>query len=79
MEDLINESYEFEQVDNDPLHTKYVIKDILDRSGKKTVVSYQGKDNRKSFDETFGKNKMEIASKIIGDNSISLSKKLALK
>ena len=43
MEDLINESYEFEQVDNDPLHTKYVIKDILDRSGKKTVVSYQGK------------------------------------
>ncbi|MDR7208864.1 DUF6934 family protein [Flavobacterium piscis] len=23
MEDLINESYDFEQVDNDPLHTKY--------------------------------------------------------
>jgi hypothetical protein len=58
---------------------KNIIKDILDKSGKKTVVSYKDKDNRQSFDETFGKNKMEIASKIIGDNSISLSKKLALK
>ncbi|MDR7208865.1 hypothetical protein [Flavobacterium piscis] len=58
---------------------KNIIKDILDKSGKKTVVSYKDKENRKSFDETFGKNKMEIASKIIGDNSISLSKKLAAK
>ena len=58
---------------------KNIIKDILDKSGKKTVVSYKNKDNRQSFDETFGKNKMEIASKIIGDNSISFSKKLALK
>ncbi|MEO7975661.1 hypothetical protein [Flavobacterium sp.] len=58
---------------------KNIIKDILDKSGKKTVVSYKDKDNRQSFDETFGKNKMEIASKIIGDNSISLSEKLALK
>ena len=58
---------------------KNIIQDILDKSGKKTVVTYKDKENRKSFDETFGKTKMEIASKIIGDNSVSLSKKLALK
>lgn len=58
---------------------KNIIKDILSKSGKKTTVSYKDKDNRKSFDETFGKQKMEIASSFIGDNSISLSKKLATK
>ncbi len=56
-----------------------IIKNILDKSGKKTTVSYKDKENRKSFDETFGKKKMEIASKFIGGNSISLSKKLAAK
>ena len=56
-----------------------IIKNILNKSGKKTTVSYKDKENRKSFDETFGKKKMEIASKFIGDNSISLSKKLATK
>lgn len=56
-----------------------IIRNILDKSRKKTTVSYQDKENRKSFDETFGKKKMEIASKFIGDNSVSLSKKLATK
>lgn len=58
---------------------KNIIKDILNESGKKTTVSYKDKENRKSFDETFGKQKMEVASSLIGDNSISLSKKLATK
>ena len=58
---------------------KNMIKDILNKSEKKTAVSYKDKENRKSFDETFGKQKMEIASNFIGDNSISLSKKLATK
>ncbi|QOG03894.1 hypothetical protein [Flavobacterium sp. MDT1-60] len=58
---------------------KNMIKDILNKSEKKTTVSYKEKENRKSFDETFGKQKMEIASNFIGDNSISLSKKLATK
>jgi hypothetical protein len=58
---------------------KNIIKDILDKSEKKTAVSYKNKESRVSFDETFGKQKMEIASKIIADNSISLSKKLATK
>lgn len=56
-----------------------IIKDILNKSGKKTTVSYKDKENRTSFDETFGKQKMEIASKLIGENSVSLSKKLATK
>ncbi|MBF4517491.1 hypothetical protein IRZ71_14090 [Flavobacterium sp. ANB] len=58
---------------------KNIIKNILDKSGKKSTVSYKDKENRKSFDETFGKEKMEIASKFIGDDSINLSKKLATK
>jgi len=58
---------------------KNTIKNILDKSGKKTTVFYKDKESRISFDETFGKQKMEIATKLIGDNSISLSEKLATK
>lgn len=58
---------------------KNMIKDILEKSGKKTIISYPEKENRKSFDENYGKEKMEIVSKFIGDNSISLSKKLNKK
>ncbi|MCI9843992.1 hypothetical protein [Flavobacterium pectinovorum] len=56
-----------------------IIKNILEKSGKKSTVSYKNKENRKSFDETFGKEKMEIASKFIGNNSVDFSKKLATK
>lgn len=58
---------------------KNTIKNILDKSGKKTTIFYKDKESRISFDETFGKQKMEIATKLIGDNSISLSEKLATK
>lgn len=58
---------------------KNTIKNILDKSGKKSTVFYRDKENRKSFDENFGKEKMEIASKFIGENSVYLSKKLDTK
>ncbi len=58
---------------------KNTIKTILDKSKKKTTVTYTDKENRTSFDETFGKQKMEIASKLIGDNSITISEKLSTK
>lgn len=58
---------------------KNTIKNILDKSRKKTTVTYKDKENRTSFDKTFGKQKMEIASQFIADNSVSLSKKLAAK
>jgi len=58
---------------------KNTIKNILEKSGKKTTVSYKDKESRTSFDETFGKQKIEIASKLIGNNSVSLSQKLATK
>jgi hypothetical protein len=58
---------------------KNTLKNILDKSGKKTEISFKNKEKRSSFDESFGKNKMEIASTFIGgdENSIALSKKLA--
>jgi hypothetical protein len=56
---------------------KETLKNILDKSGKKTTISYENKEIRKSFDEKFGVKKMDLAAKIIGDNSIILSKKLA--
>ncbi|TPG37801.1 hypothetical protein [Flavobacterium pectinovorum] len=58
---------------------KNILKDLIAKSGKKTVVSFVNKDKRNSFDESFGKEKIEIASKFIGndENSIALSKKLA--
>lgn len=58
---------------------KDTIKDILEKSGKKITISYKEKENRKSFDENYGKEKMEIISHFIGDNSILLSEKLNKK
>ncbi|MBE7629189.1 hypothetical protein J2Q11_00145 [Tenacibaculum finnmarkense genomovar finnmarkense] len=56
-----------------------LIKNLLEKSKKKTTVSYAAKNSRIKFDENFGKNKMEIASKLIGENSNSLSERLASK
>ncbi len=54
------------------------LKNILADSNKKTVVSIENKHKRTSFDDSFGKKKMEIAAKFIGGeaNSIALAKKL---
>ena len=56
------------------------LKNILDKSGKKTTISYSNKENRKSFDESFANKKMEIATNSIGskENSIALAKKLRI-
>ncbi|MFH7018144.1 hypothetical protein [Flavobacterium sp. FlaQc-47] len=58
---------------------KDILKNLLNKSEKKTAVSFENKDKRNSLDESFGNSKMEIASKFIGidENSIALSKKLA--
>ena len=56
---------------------KNILRQILEKSGKNTKVSYKNKEKREFFDETFGKNKMEISNKIIGENSILLSNKLS--
>ena len=57
---------------------KNMLNKILDESNKRTKVSYKNKEKRNSFDESFGKNKMEISDNFIGsdENSIELSKKL---
>lgn len=62
-----------------PRFMENLIKNLLEKSKKKTTVSYTAKNSRIKFDENFGKNKMEIASKLIGENSNSLSERLALK
>jgi hypothetical protein len=58
---------------------KKTLKKILDKSGQKATVSFKNKEKRKSFDESFGKQKMEEVSKRIGgdQNSLALAKKLA--
>jgi len=57
------------------------LKSIIDRSGKKTTVSFKGKDKRTSFDETFEKSKMDLAARFIGDekNSVAMGAKLTCK
>ncbi len=54
-----------------------LLKDLIEKSGKKTSVHYNGKENRVRFDDSFGKKKVELATKFIGDdeNSLALSKK----
>jgi carbon monoxide dehydrogenase subunit G len=56
---------------------KSTLKEIIEKSGKNTKVSYLNKEKRVTFDESFGKSKMELARKIIGENSVLLSKKLS--
>ncbi|MFP9099809.1 hypothetical protein ACLI09_12200 [Flavobacterium sp. RHBU_24] len=57
------------------------LKIYLDKSGKKTTVSFEGKEKRVSFDENFEKTKMDIAAKFIGNekNSRALGAKLSVK
>ncbi len=57
------------------------IQHIIDKSGKKCSVSFEGKEKRKSFNEVFGKKKMDIAIDFIGnsENSVALSKILNKK
>jgi hypothetical protein len=56
---------------------KNTLKNILEKAGKKTVVSYKNKDIRKSFDQSFEKTKMDLVSSFIGSdsNAYALEKK----
>ena len=56
-----------------------IIKEIINKSGKKTSVSFENKEKRIAFNEAFGKKKMDIAINFIGgkEKAIALSKHLA--
>ena len=55
---------------------KIVLKELIEKSGKKTAISYKNKEKRKSFDESYAKTKMNIIKEFIGSNSLEVSKKL---
>ncbi len=48
---------------------KQVIQEMLDKSGKHTSVNFKGKDQRKPFDEDFGKDKLDVINKALGNSS----------
>ena len=50
---------------------------LLERSGKRAVVTYEGQDRRKSFDESAAQKKMDIITSFIGNRSHEIAKKLA--
>ncbi|MCB9234816.1 MAG: hypothetical protein H6581_24395 [Bacteroidia bacterium] len=54
------------------------LKNIIEKSGKKGTVSFKGKENRTSFDESFGRKKVELVKTLIGseENFNSLNEKL---
>ncbi|MCU4190254.1 hypothetical protein M9Q43_13905 [Flavobacterium sp. HXWNR29] len=55
-----------------------LLRKLIESSGKKQIVTFQDKDKRVSLDDTFGKNKIQLVSKIIGsdDNFNKLNNKL---
>lgn len=56
---------------------KIDLKELIQKSGKKTTVVYDKKDKRRSFDEQYAKDKMNVIKNFIGVKSIEVSKKLA--
>ena len=56
---------------------KIVLKELIKKSGKKTTISYDNKNKRKSFDESYAKIKMNIIKEFIGNKSLEVSNKLA--
>ena len=48
---------------------KLAIEKLIDESGKNTSVQFDGKTRRVSFDENFGKDKLDIIEKALGDNA----------
>ena len=46
---------------------KQIIQDLLKKSGKQAEVNYLGKDKRISFDESFGKHKVDTIKAALGD------------
>jgi hypothetical protein len=42
------------------------INELIAKSGKHKPVEFKDKDKRKSFDENFGKDKIEVINKVLG-------------
>jgi hypothetical protein len=55
-----------------------LLKNIIKNSAKKQSVSFKNKEKRTTFDESFGKDKIQLINKIIGSNEnfIKLNEKL---
>ena len=48
---------------------KQTIEELLKNSGKHTSVNFKGKDQRRSFDENFGKDKVDVINTALGDTA----------
>lgn len=44
------------------------IKELIAKSGKNSTVAFKGKEKRKSFDENFGKDKIDIINNVLGND-----------
>ncbi|WP_024566657.1 hypothetical protein [Elizabethkingia anophelis] len=58
---------------------KNTLKSLIENSGKKTKVVFEGKDRRKNFDESFAQKKMYVISQVIGDNSKEIANRISSK
>lgn len=45
---------------------KQLLKNLIEKSGKRSKVSYAKKDERKKFDENFGKDKIDMINVALG-------------
>lgn len=43
------------------------MKELIAKSGKHKTVEFNGKDKRKSFDENFGKDKINVIKQVLGN------------
>jgi hypothetical protein len=44
------------------------IQELIEKSGKRSTVTYKGKDKRVKFDENFGKEKLNKIISALGDD-----------
>lgn len=56
---------------------KTTLKQLIARSGKRTVVTYEGKDRRTKYDDSETNKKMEVINNLIGGNSEAIAKILS--
>lgn len=55
------------------------LKNLIDSSGKRGVVTYKGKDARKKFDDSARQNKINMISRFLGDQTKEVEKILSCK
>jgi hypothetical protein len=56
---------------------KTTLRQLIDRSGKRTVVTYKGKDKRTKYDDSVTNKKMQIINNLIGGNTEEIAKILS--